>query len=175
MFCETVAHATHFRDILRQTLPGWRTTEALHSGMSRRDRDVILAKFRRGDVPILCAVDVLNEGIDVPDVNIIAFMRVTHSRRIFIQQLGRGLRVRPGKDRVVVLDFVSDIRRIAAVLQMQRDLSGEEETVDVPWPSEITFDDANAESFMEEWIADAASLETANDEAKLDYPDPAGL
>ncbi len=175
IFCETVAHAGHIRDLLRQALPEWRTTEALHSGMRRRDRDVILAKFRRGDVPILCAVDVLNEGIDVPDVNIIAFMRVTHSRRIFIQQLGRGLRVRAGKDRVVVLDFVSDIRRIAAVMQLKQDLSGEQETVAVPWPSEITFSDAEAQSLMEEWIADAASLETANDEAVLDYPDPGGL
>lgn len=171
VFCETVAHAQHFRDLLRQTLPAWRSTEALHSDMLKRDRDVILAKFRRGDVPILCAVDVLNEGIDVPDVNIIAFMRVTHSRRIFIQQLGRGLRVRAGKDRVVVLDFVSDVRRIAAVMQLSQDLSGEEETVTVPWPSEITFSDAQAQSLMEEWIADAASLETANDEAVLDYPD----
>lgn len=174
-FCETVAHAEHFSGLLRQALPAWRETQSIHSSMPKRDRDIILAKFRRGDVPILCAVDVLNEGIDVPDVNIIAFMRVTHSRRIFIQQLGRGLRVRAGKDRVVVLDFVSDIRRIAAVMQLKRDLSGEEETVHVPWPSEITFDNAQAQSLMEEWIADAASLETANDEAVLDFPDPGGI
>jgi superfamily II DNA or RNA helicase len=175
VFCESVAHAEHFRNLLRQSLPAWQHTEALHSQMPKRDRDIILAKFRRGDVPILCAVDVLNEGIDVPDVNIIAFMRVTHSRRIFIQQLGRGLRVRAGKDRVTVLDFVSDIRRIAAVLQLKRDLSGDEESVRVPWPSEITFSDANAQTLMEEWIEDAASLETANDEAKLDFPDPGGI
>ena len=38
----------------------------------------------------MCCVDILNEGIDVPDVNIVVFQRVTHSRRIFVQQLGRG-------------------------------------------------------------------------------------
>lgn len=175
VFCESIAHATHFRNLLRQTLPAWQHTESLHSQMPKRDRDIILAKFRRGDVPVLCAVDVLNEGIDVPDVNIIVFMRLTHSRRIFIQQLGRGLRIRAGKDRVTVLDFVSDIRRIAAILQLKRDLSGGEESVRVPWPSEITFSDANAQNLMEEWIADAASLETANEEAQLNFPGQDGI
>ena len=42
-------------------------------------------------------------------------MRVTHSRRIFVQQLGRGLRVSRQKDKVIVLDFVSDLRRVAEV------------------------------------------------------------
>ena len=65
-------------------------------------------------MPIIVTVDMLNEGIDIPDVNLIAFLRVTHSRRIFVQQLGRGLRLSPGKSVVRVLDFVSDVRRIAA-------------------------------------------------------------
>ena len=56
---------------------------------------------------VVTSVDLFNEGVDVPDVDLIAFMRVTHSRRIFVQQLGRGLRVSPAKDRVLVLDFVS--------------------------------------------------------------------
>ena len=44
---------------------------------------------------------------------------VTHSRRIFVQQLGRGLRIAPGKEKVIVLDFVSDIRRFAAGLDLK--------------------------------------------------------
>lgn len=59
-----------------------------------------------GMINVVCAVDIFNEGIDVPDVNILVFQRVTHSRRIFIQQLGRGLRISEGKDKVIVLDFV---------------------------------------------------------------------
>lgn len=172
VFCGSVNHAERFRDLIRSTHPDWKDAAAIHSGMTRRDRDVTLAEFRRGDVPILCAVDVLNEGVDVPDVNVIVFLRVTHSRRIFVQQLGRGLRVRDDKERVVVLDFVSDIRRIAAVMDLRQDLSGDEEEVRVPWPSEIAFSNAQAESLMEEWIKDAASLETANDEAVLNFPDP---
>lgn len=171
IFCETVAHAETFSHFLRQSFPRWENVQTLHSQLPKRERDIRLAGFRRGDVPILCAVDVLNEGIDVPDVNIIAFMRVTHSRRIFIQQLGRGLRLRPGKDCVTVLDFVSDIRRIAAVLQLKRDLDGEVESLRVPTSSSVEFSDARAQTLMEEWIADAASLETANDEATLNFPD----
>ena len=75
--------------------------------------------FMMEAVDVVCAVDIFNEGVDVPDVNIIVFQRVTHSRRIFIQQLGRGLRLAPGKEKVIVLDFVSDIRRFAAGLDLK--------------------------------------------------------
>ncbi|MBC7077076.1 MAG: DEAD/DEAH box helicase family protein, partial [Synergistales bacterium] len=53
-------------------------------------RRQILLNFSSGKIKAVTAVDVLNEGIDVPDVNILVFLRATHSRRIFVQQLGRG-------------------------------------------------------------------------------------
>ena len=56
----------------------------------------------------------LNEGVDVPDVDYIVFLRVTHSRVYFLQQLGRGLRYKEGKT-LVVQDYVADIRRIKRV------------------------------------------------------------
>src|SRR6188472_131393 len=117
--------------------------------MKKRDRQQRLLDFRAGRVPILAAVDVLNEGVDVPDVNVLVFARVTHSRRIFVQQLGRGLRLREGKDKVVALDFVSDIRRIAALLNLRRSLKAEEIEVlpQVPQPS-ITFNDVQAEGLL---------------------------
>jgi len=118
-------------------------------------------------------VDILNEGVDVPDVNIICFARVTHSRRIFVQQLGRGLRLRSGKERVTVLDFVSDLRRIAAVLNIKRELEAADvEVLPQAGPSLIEFSDQRVGSLMDEWIKDAADLETAYDEARLQFPDP---
>ncbi len=57
---------------------------------------------------IICAVDILNEGIDIPQVNMVLFLRPTESQTIFIQQLGRGLRKYPGKDYVTVLDFIGN-------------------------------------------------------------------
>ena len=74
--------------------------------------------FSAGCYQAVIAVDVMNEGIDIPDVNILLFLRATHSRRIFVQQLGRGLRLSDGKEKVIVLDFVSDIRRMADIIDM---------------------------------------------------------
>ena len=73
----------------------WRRAAFLYSGLSRQKRQVLLNASRLGRVPIITCVNVFNEGVDVTDVNLIAFLRVTHSRRIFVQQLGRGLRLRP--------------------------------------------------------------------------------
>ena len=87
--------------------------------MEPSERNRILCDFHDGEVQVMCAMNIFNEGIDVPDVNIVVFQRVTHSRRIFIQQLGRGLRLSEVKEKVIVLDFVSDIRRFAAGRQRQ--------------------------------------------------------
>lgn len=57
---------------------------------------------------IICTVDILNEGVDIPQVNMVLFLRPTESPTIFIQQLGRGLRKFPGKEYVTVLDFIGN-------------------------------------------------------------------
>lgn len=174
VFCQTIEHAERMAELLRRT-PEWHNAQAIHTGhgMTIRERQLRLLDFRSGRIPILTAVDILNEGVDIPDVNIICFARVTHSRRIFVQQLGRGLRLREGKHKVIALDFVSDLRRVAAVLNIRRQTeAGEIEVLPrVPQP-EITFSDARAESLLEQWILDAASLETANDDARLQFLDP---
>jgi superfamily II DNA or RNA helicase len=85
--------------------------EPITGDMNARERDRTMAAFRKGNLDVVTTRDLFNEGVDVPDVDMIVFMRVTHSRRIFVQQLGRGLRISPKKSKVVVLDFVSDLRR----------------------------------------------------------------
>ena len=57
---------------------------------------------------IICTVDILNEGVDIPQVNMVLFLRPTESQTVFIQQLGRGLRKYPGKDYITVLDFIGN-------------------------------------------------------------------
>lgn len=177
VFCQTIEHATHMTDLIRRSDPAWARAETLHSEMSMQSRNIILNRFRLGRTPILTCVDVLNEGVDVPDVNVIAFLRVTHSRRIFVQQLGRGLRVAEGKTALKVLDFVTDIRRVAAALSLKRDLeSREKEVLHLnAEESAIQFNDMTAGSFLEHWIQDAASLETAADEVTLQFPDNYGI
>lgn len=172
VFCQTIEHCERMQSLLR-AVPGWSNASAIHTDMPIRGRQQRLLDFRAGRVPILTAVDILNEGVDVPDVNILAFARVTHSRRIFVQQLGRGLRLREGKDKVLALDFVSDIRRVAALLNLRRQLDADEIEVlpAIPQP-QVTFSDQRAEGLLEQWIRDAANLETANDEARLQFLDP---
>ncbi len=178
VFCRTIEHAQRMAELLANYCPAWRSATCLHSQHSKRDRQHLMLQFRLGRVPLLTAVDILNEGVDVPDVNIICFLRVTHSRRIFIQQLGRGLRLRADKESVTVLDFVTDIRRIAAVLDLRRGLEesdGRTETLLLRQRSAITFSSQDVGSLMEAWIQDAASLETAMDEAQLQFPAIGGV
>lgn len=172
VFCRTIAHAEEFAQLLREA--GWRRSECLNSRQSRRERNILMSEFRDGRVPIVTTVDLLNEGVDVPDVNIICFLRVTHSRRIFVQQLGRGLRLREGKDSVVALDFVSDVRRIKATLDLKRALERlpDEEIERLHLAgSSISFSNPQVGTFLEEWLKDAASLEDADEEVKLQFPD----
>lgn len=181
LFCQTIEHAERMASLLAGADQSWRRAAYLHSGLNRQQRQILLNAFRLGRVPIITCVDVFNEGVDVPDVNLIAFLRVTHSRRIFVQQLGRGLRLREGKESLKVLDFVTDVRRVAAGLDLRRSLAairgGDIEELSLPLPggSQITFSDETAGSLLDYWIRDAADLETAADEVRLQFPTAAGL
>ena len=70
-----------------------------------------LEDLRAGRLTLLFTRDVLNEGLDVPEVNTVLFLRPTESLTVFLQQLGRGLRHSPGKDCLMVLDFVGQVHR----------------------------------------------------------------
>lgn len=178
VFCGTIDHAITMRDKINSL--GFCRAEALYSNTSgygkltSADRSRILCDFHDGAIQVLCAVDILNEGIDVPDVNIIVFQRVTHSRRIFVQQLGRGLRLSKHKDSVIVLDFVSDIRRFAAGLDLQKNLESTARIgpISARINSKVTFkrvgeNDDRAADFLRQWLKDVAAIENASDDASV--------
>ena len=168
VFSPSVEHAEHFTATLR--LFGFRA-EAMFGGSPARDRDRLMAQFKRGQIDVLCTVDLFNEGVDVPDVDLIAFMRSTHSRRIFVQQLGRGLRIKPGKDKVVVLDFVTDLRRVAEVAELERMAGLNAPTERLPLGRHLVeFRDQNAGSMLMEWVKDQASLLLREGDPTLDLP-----
>lgn len=167
VFSSGIDHARHFAGRLRAF--GLRA-EAISSYEDARDRDRLMSRFRKGEIDIMTSVDLFNEGVDVPDVDLVAFMRVTHSRRIFIQQLGRGLRTSPNKDKVIVLDFVSDLRRLAEVVELERAArAGEIEKLPMG-ENIVRFRDASAGSFMLEWIKDQADLMLREGDAGLEVP-----
>ncbi len=93
---------------------------AIHSRLTTREQTERLAAFRRGEYRAVITVDKFNEGIDVPEANVVVFLRSTASRTIFFQQLGRGLRLSEGKKQVVVLDFVANCDRLVMLEELQR-------------------------------------------------------
>ena len=166
MFSPTVDHAESFAANLRAFSL---KAEAISSRLDARERDRLMASFRRGDLDILTSVDLFNEGVDVPDVDMIVFMRATHSRRIFVQQLGRGLRMSPDKDKVIVLDFVTDLQRIAEVVELEKASAGPTERLPLGHHL-ISFRDASAGNFMLEWMKDQADLMLREGDAQLELP-----
>ena len=64
-----------------------------------------------GDIRFIFVVDIYNEGVDIPEVNTVLFLRPTESLTIFLQQLGRGLRLSEGKECLTVLDFIGQANR----------------------------------------------------------------
>jgi len=91
------------------------------------ERVKILRDFRQGDLNFLFSVDVLAEGADIPEVDTVLFLRPTESLTVFLQQLGRGLRLFPGKECLTVLDFVGQLntryridRKFKALVRKER-------------------------------------------------------
>lgn len=178
IFCSTIEHAFTVRNKInaRQFTRAGIIYSGSYQGnvMSPIDRNVALFDFSDGKLGIICAVDIFNEGIDVPDVNILVFQRVTHSRRIFIQQLGRGLRISEGKNKVIVLDFVSDIRRFAAGLDIKGQLSQAPRYIQLNNPVKFVNkngEDLKAEKFLKVWLDDVSTIQDAGeDDHVLKFP-----
>lgn len=168
VFSPTIVHAQEFAAMLRRY--GFRA-EAISSETGPRERDVLMSRFRAGQLDFVTTVDLFNEGVDVPDVDMLVFLRATHSRRIFVQQLGRGLRLSPGKSKVVVLDFVTDLRRVAEVVDLDRAVRGEDIEHLGVGSRIIQFHDASAGGFLKEWMLDQASLFLRDGDPELELPD----
>jgi superfamily II DNA or RNA helicase len=167
VFSPSIIHAEAFAAMLR--VYGF-SAEPMTAKLFPRDRDRLLSRFRAGMVDILTTVDMFNEGVDVPDVDLIVFMRVTHSRRIFVQQLGRGLRLAPGKDKVVVLDFVTDLRRIAEVIHLDAAVRGGEIERLGLGRELMSFEDRTSGDFLREWMLDQADLFQREDDPAITFP-----
>jgi superfamily II DNA or RNA helicase len=105
-FCVTQEHAQFMAE--KFSLAGFKT-EYLVS--SRNDlREELRGKFSRKEINYLFVVDIFNEGVDIPDIDTVLFLRPTESLTVFLQQLGRGLRLAEGKECLTVLDFVGNSR-----------------------------------------------------------------
>lgn len=106
-FCQTTAHADFMADWFRQQ--GLRTA-SVHSNPTSDPRRGSVRKLERGELDVLFAVDVFNEGFDLPAIDTVLMLRPTDSPVIFLQQLGRGLRLGEDKRKLVVVDFIGNHR-----------------------------------------------------------------
>ena len=106
-FCKTVSHAKMMAEALEPFYKTAYLTGKNDTGERVRAYED-LQSDREGTLEVLCAVDILNEGVDIPGVNMVLFLRPTESSTIFIQQLGRGLRKYDNKDYIPVVDFIGN-------------------------------------------------------------------
>lgn len=107
-FCVTVEHAIFMSDYFNaHSIPSMYLTR--HSPDEERKE----AKNRlvKGEVRFIFVVDIYNEGVDIPEVNTVLFLRPTESLTVFLQQLGRGLRLSEDKECLTVLDFIGQANK----------------------------------------------------------------
>jgi superfamily II DNA or RNA helicase len=120
-FCVSKAHAIFMAKKFNAV--GIAST-ALISGQTNTERDSALSGLRNGEIQCVFAVDILNEGVDLPSIDTVLFLRPTESATLFLQQLGRGLRKAANKDVLTVLDFVGHHKKEFRFDQRLRKLIG---------------------------------------------------
>ena len=94
--------------------------EAVSGNMKPAERKEILAKFRKSEIKALCACDLLNEGWDCPETEVLFMARPTMSKVLYTQQLGRGMRLAEGKEFLMVFDFVDNASQYNMPYSMHR-------------------------------------------------------
>ncbi|MDD4084188.1 MAG: DUF3427 domain-containing protein [Acidaminococcaceae bacterium] len=107
-FCVTIEHAKFMADFFcKNGIPSICLT-----GLSEdNERNNAQQKLVYGDIKFIFVVDLYNEGVDIPEVNTVLFLRPTESLTVFLQQLGRGLRKSEGKECLTVLDFIGQANK----------------------------------------------------------------
>ena len=107
-FCTGIDHAAAMRAALRKLGVN---AESIDGTMGTKERDRIIQSFRSGHIRCLTSVNVLSIGFNVPHVDLVALLRPTESPGLYIQQVGRGLRLAPGKNDALILDFAGNVRK----------------------------------------------------------------
>lgn len=105
-FCCSIKHANAMEKFFNE-----KGIPAIAITADTPNREQVIKDFRNNKYTVAFTVDLFNEGIDFPDLQVLLFLRPTESKTVFFQQLGRGLRLCGGKNRVVVIDFIGNYKK----------------------------------------------------------------
>ena len=105
VFCASVKHAQQIAELFQEQ---GISAAAVSGGMKQSERREFQDKFVNREIQVLCACDLLNEGWDCPEIEVLFMARPTMSKVLYTQQLGRGMRLYSGKESLMVFDFVDN-------------------------------------------------------------------
>lgn len=108
VMCVTIKHAEHVAEQYR--LSGINSA-VLHGGLTDNERETILSNFAKGIIKVLTNVQLMIEGVDIPAIEVIQWLRPTQSLIVWMQGNGRGFRTHEGKDNLVIFDHVGNVLR----------------------------------------------------------------
>lgn len=105
VMCVSIRHAEHVMESYRAAgVPA----EMIEGSMTNKEREMILDRFRAGETLVICNVQLLIEGVDIPSIEVVQWLRPTQSLIVWMQGNGRGLRPSEGKERLLILDQVGN-------------------------------------------------------------------
>ncbi|MED5072666.1 DEAD/DEAH box helicase family protein [Anoxybacillus geothermalis] len=115
VFCSSIRQADFLSEYFQRR--GYRTV-SLHSKQTAISRQQAIAMLERRELDAIFTVDLFNEGVDIPSVDTLLFVRPTESLTVFTQQVGRGLRLYEGKDYCVIIDLIGNYRNADVKLRL---------------------------------------------------------
>lgn len=110
-FCATREHAENMADAFNNKKIPSVSVYSNAEGPYAEARDVAINRLKKGEIQVIFVVDMFNEGVDIPALDMVMFLRPTESPTIFLQQLGRGLRIYKDKSYLNVLDFIGNYEK----------------------------------------------------------------
>jgi len=116
VFCTGIQHAYNVRDALRECNI---VAETVTGETNTMERDYILEGFKSGEIRALTNCDILTTGFNAPNTDLLAILRPTQSTGLYVQIAGRGMRIAPGKENCLVLDFAGNIERHGPIDKVQ--------------------------------------------------------
>lgn len=123
VFCASVKHA---REVEQLFINAGVPARSVDGSMKKYAREAVLEAYRDNKIQVLCACDMLNEGWDSPETEVLFMARPTLSRVIYLQQLGRGTRKAPGKEYLMVFDFIDNTNHYNHSVNLHRLLKQKE-------------------------------------------------